>query len=318
MNKDLHFPVLLNEVKQIIREYVKDKEKIVFVDCNLGLGGHSSEILPLLPKSSIMYLLDKDIESIEIAKKKLEYALSDKESVNFLNISFKDFFVQRLNSLPLRDYFFIILMDLGISYYQIKNQEGFSYLQNTFLDMRYDKQAKINAYHIINHFSEEELFEVFNKVFENPKLSQKIVKSIINRRSRGEIKFTFDLNKAISKVISQKFLKDTLQKSYLALRIAVNNELDELQNTLEFFLKTPLNMLLLIISYHSLEGKIIKMFVKNLKECFKSDGFSKREKIIISKIKPGRQEIMLNKPSRSAILWSITIEGINYEKFDAK
>ncbi|MFN3995380.1 MAG: 16S rRNA (cytosine(1402)-N(4))-methyltransferase RsmH [bacterium] len=312
MNEVVHFPVLLNEIKQIVREYVKGREKIVFVDCNLGLGGHSSEILPLLPKSSMIYLIDKDIESMEIAKKRLEKNIKcqDKKNVSFLNISFRDFFSQNLNSLlASREYFFIILMDLGISYYQIKNQEGFSYLQNTFLDMRYDKQGKINAYYVVNYFSEQELFEIFDKVFENQKISRKIVKSIINQRAKNEIKFTFDLNKAISKAVSQKFLKDCLQKSYLALRIAVNDELNELQNALDFIINTNFNMLLLIISYHSLEGRIIKNFVKSLKESFKSNFKSKEflEKCetVISKIKPHKEEVMINKPSRSAILWKI-------------
>ncbi|MCS7243366.1 MAG: 16S rRNA (cytosine(1402)-N(4))-methyltransferase RsmH [Candidatus Calescibacterium sp.] len=285
---EYHFPVLVREIVEVIRDELESLDEIVFVDCTLGLGGHSSEIIPCLSKNSSIFLLDRDKESIEIALKRIGSLLKDRENVKVLNISFSRFF----ENLELNGKMLVVLADLGISYYQIKNQSGFSFNRDTFLDMRYDKNQSVTAFDIINTFNFQELYDIFYRVFENKKLVNKIVSVIVVDRERNEIRTTYDLNKSISKVVSFKFLKDILQKVYLALRIFVNRELEELTDLLNFFKNYKQNFLLLIISYHSLEGKIIKDFIKTSGLTFK-------------KIKPSKDEISRNKPSRSAVLWVI-------------
>ncbi|MCX7758065.1 MAG: 16S rRNA (cytosine(1402)-N(4))-methyltransferase RsmH [bacterium] len=285
---EYHFPVLSREIVEVIRNELKSWDEIVFVDCTLGLGGHSSEIIPCLSKNSSIFLLDKDKESIAIALKRIASLLENRENIKVLNVSFSEFF----ENLELNGKMLIVLADLGISYYQIKNQPGFSFNRDTFLDMRYDKSQPITAFDVINTFSFDELYDIFYRVFENKRLVYKIVSVIVVDRKRSEIRTTYDLNKSISKVVSSKFLKDTLQKIYLALRIFVNRELEELTDLLNFFKNYKRSFLLLIISYHSLEGKVIKDFIKSSGLTFK-------------KIRPSKVEISRNKPSRSAILWVI-------------
>lgn len=301
-NQPYHFPVLLNEIKEIVENTLKKGifNKVVFIDCTLGLGGHTLNIIPLLPFNSYVYLIDKDSESINIAKTRIEKNIPnfDKRNINFLNTSFLQFFASNCLDTEIfecSENLAIILMDLGLSYYQIKNQQGFSFNQDSFLDMRYDKSSVFTAYQIINTFSQENLYNVFNQIFENKKIVKKIVEIILKERTKKEIKSTFDLNKIVSKVISSKYLKDVLQKVYLALRIAVNNELEELKDTLGIIYKLKTRKLLLIITYHSLEGKVVKEFIKKLGK----NGIS------FEKIKPSKEEVKINKPSRSAILWLI-------------
>ncbi|MCS7165681.1 MAG: 16S rRNA (cytosine(1402)-N(4))-methyltransferase RsmH [Candidatus Calescibacterium sp.] len=287
-----HYPVLHREIIQIIRTEVK--REAIFVDCTLGLAGHSSLIIPLLPSGSYVFLLDKDNETIKIVKQKLDDKLDDLvkskpwKDFKILNISFSEFF----ESFKFDKGFLVALADLGISYYQIKNQPGFSFEQNTFLDMRCDKSQSLTAFEIINNYPPEKLYNILNHVLQNGKLSFRIVESIVKHRRAKKIQTTYDLNKVISKIVSSKILKDTLQKVYLSLRIHVNQEDKELISFLEFFKKYKDDFLLMIISYHSIEGKIVKSFIKDT-------GFR------YQKIKPTKQEIEENKPSRSAILWVI-------------
>ena len=298
-----HFPVLAQEVKQTILCKLLPKlhdfnqlenfefNKVVFVDCTLGLGGHSSIIINHLPLDINIYLVDKDIESIEIAKNNIKRIQDfEKRKIQFINDSFSSFLEKIIN-----DYkFFIVLADLGISYYQIKCQEGFSFDKDSFLDMRYDKKQDLTAYFVLNNYSKEKLLEIFLPVLNNFNVAKRVVKGILLYRQKKRIQTTYDLNKSISKVISAKFLKDILQKVYLSLRIYVNEELKDLEKMLNLFKNLPKNYLLLIITYHSLEGKIVKKFIK----------LSNRD-VNLKKIKPSKEEISVNKPSRSAILWVI-------------
>lgn len=290
-----HFPVLKKEIVKMVKEKSSDEGKVVFIDCTLGLGGHSAAIIPVLfGKLSRVFLIDKDRESLEIAANFLKQNISfgDRIKVNFVNTSFGQFFENFPN--VGEDEFLIVLADLGISYYQLKYGVGFGFTKESFLDMRYDKEGDITAFDVINYFDYEQLVDIFFRVFENIGFAKKLASVIVEERKRKEIRTTFDLNKTVSKYVSAKILKDTLQKLYLSLRIYVNRELEELEKLLNFFKKVPNRFLLLIISYHSLEGKIIKKFYKELATSVK-----------VKKIKPSKEEILANKPSRSAILWVI-------------
>lgn len=288
LDENSHFPVLGNEVIEIVSKYCQSFNKIVFVDCTLGLGGHASSIIPLLQNSEI-FLIDRDIKSIEIASKRLA-AMVQMSNVRLMNISFSKFFEDFFKIVDFSYDFLIVFADLGISYYQIK-QPGFSYSREGALDMRYDHNLSLTAGDIVNNFEYDQIYQILLPVFENFRLTRRLSNAIY--QNRGKINKTTDLNKVVSKVVSSKILKDVLQKLYLALRIFVNDELGELQKLLNFFQNYNRDFLLMIITYHSLEGKLVKSFIKN-------------NSFYFEKIKPTKEEIKNNKPSRSAILWVIT------------
>jgi 16S rRNA (cytosine1402-N4)-methyltransferase len=297
MNDVHHFPVLKEEIINQILPFVD--QKTFFVDCTTGLAGHSLEIIKILKNFSYVVLIDRDEKSLELALKRIKDNFSE-DYFSKNNIVLEKFNLpfskigEILNNFKdaLNSSFFIVLADLGLSYFQIKNYQGFSFNNDCFLDMRYDKNSDQTAYDVVNKFEDQELIEIFDIVFQNIRFSKKIVSEIVKQRKFKEIRSTFDLNKVILKVVSHKFLKDTLQKVYLALRIFVNKEIEELESLLNFFDSYNYPFLLLIISYHSLEGKVIKSFLKTKKLEFK-------------KIKPSKEEVKINKPSRSAILWVI-------------
>jgi len=154
-------------------------------------------------------------------------------------------------------------------------------IENDYLNYKF--------YFINEKYSQQDLLEVFNKIL-SYKDTKKIVNEIVKYREKKEIETTQELNKIITKIFSAKFLKDYLQKVYLSLRIETNNELNDLKEFLENIPKIKNKSLFFIISYHSLEGKIIKRFLKENNLKYKKE-------------KPSKDEVKINKPSRSALLW---------------
>jgi len=302
MNEVFHFPVLKNEIIQIMSSYLDRNvnRNIVFVDCTVGLGGHTIAILHTFKSKSAkvnpVIIFDKDDKSLDIALKNIKEIFYQDFNIKSFNLPFSQI-GEALKEFEyiLKTSLLIALADLGISYYQLKNGEGFSFNIESFLDMRYDRKFPLRAYDVVNNFSEKELTDIFDIVFKNRKFSGKIASRIVKYRKTRQIKTTFELNKVISKTVKDRYLKDTLQKVYLSLRIFVNKEIEELNKLLNFFENYDYPYLLLVITYHSLEGKAIKNFVK-------------RNRLEFNKVKPSRGEIEVNKPSRSAILWVILNE----------
>jgi len=305
-----HYPVMISNIITILNNLTNIIEKFLYIDCTLGLGNHFINIYTNFKQYITKnILLDKDIDSINLTidllkQKKIisnDYIIINakkeniKENVKegtknkfyFINDNFKNLI--NYKELFNKEDILVILADLGVSMYQIKNESGFSFNSDTLLDMRYDKSQILTAYNVLNKYNQEELSNVFNKIL-SYKDTKRLIQAIIRYRQKQEIKTTQDLNKIISKVFSFKYLKDYLQKIYLALRIEVNNELNDLNLFLENLLKINNNFIVFIISYHSLEGKIIKNFLK-------SNNFK------YIKEKPTKEEIKINKPSRSALLW---------------
>ncbi len=305
---------MINNILKNIRESIINKniENFNYIDCTLGLGNHFNNIY----KNFNQYinksiLIDKDINSINLTINflKEEKMINDnnfliitqnkKKLPENINLNYKFYFINE-NFKNLIDYSFlikeeeisIIIADLGISMYQIKNELGFSFNKDTILDMRYDKSQEITAKYILNKYAEQNLLEVFSKVL-NHKDTKKIVKEIVRYRQKKEIETTQELNKIIAKIFRVKFLKDYLQKIYLSLRIETNDELKDLKEFLENTIKIKNKYLFFIISYHSLEGKIIKSFLK-------TNGLKYKKE------KPSKEEVKINKPSRSALLWIFT------------
>jgi len=193
-----------------------------------------------------------------------------------------------------------ILFDLGMSSWHLEeSKRGFSFLKNETLDMRYDKNNKLTAEKIINNFKEEEIEKIL-KEYGEEKFSKRIAKEIINERKRKPIKTTFDLINIIKKAVPKEYQYRKIHfatKTFQALRIAVNDELNNLSKVLpETIDVLEKNGRLVIISFHSLEDRIVKNFLKENER-------KKILKILTNKpITAQREEIKRNKRSRSAKL----------------
>ena len=294
MKTSYHLPVLLEESIDALNIHSDG----VFVDATFGGGGHSFEILKNLSNKGSLISFDQDPDSIDNC--------FDESNFYFVNENFEHMkrFLKNLGFKKVNG----ILADLGVSSFQINTPErGFSYRFNSKLDMRMDKKNKLDAYQVINNYSFENLSKIF---FDYGDLnnSKKISEEIINARSISDINTTFDLNKILKPLFSERFLNKNLSRIYQSIRIEVNNEMDVLKSLLNQSceLLVPGGRLC-IISYHSLEDRIIKRFINNgnfSKEVEKDffGNFSVPFKKIGSFVKPSEEEILKNIRSRSAKL----------------
>jgi len=258
LSSSFHLPVLLPEIVSYLR--VKRGKK--YIDATLGGGGHSFEILRL---GGIVLGIDVDQDAIEYIKKKLgignwELGINKRifiEQGNFadlLDIAKKHGFNQVDG----------ILFDLGMSSYQLDlSGRGFSYLKEELLDMRMDKNRERRAVDIVNLASEEELYEIFTKYAEELH-SRDVASAIVCSRALESIQTTRDLIKIIKTALRNDNLSNRVYaRIFQALRIAVNEELEVLKKGL----KQGWELLseggrLLVISYHSLEDRLVKAFYK--------------------------------------------------------
>ena len=294
MKTSYHLPVLLEESIDGLNIHSDG----VFVDATFGGGGHSFEILKNLSNKGSLISFDQDPDSIDNC--------FDKSNFYFVNENFKYMkrFLKNLGFTKVNG----ILADLGVSSFQINTPErGFSYRFNSKLDMRMDKKNKLDAYQVINNYSFENLSKIF---FDYGDLnnSKKISEEIINARSISELKTTFDLNKILKPLFPKRFFNKNLSRIYQSIRIEVNNEMDVLKSLLNQSceLLVPGGRLC-IISYHSLEDRIVKRFINNgsfSKEVEKDffGNFSVPFKKTGSFVKPSEEEISKNIRSRSAKL----------------
>ena len=201
-----------------------------------------------------------------------------------------------------------ILADLGMSSYQInETKRGFSYRYDSKLDMRMDKNNSTDAFQVINNYSEENLSDILYE-FGDLNNSKKISQHICTKRKEKKINTTFDLNSILKPLFPERYLNKNLSRIYQAIRIEVNNEI----RVLKSFLEQTSQLLisggrLSVISYHSIEDRLVKRFIKN--GSFSSDiekdfygNFSVPLKKVGSLITPSQEEIRINKRSRSAKL----------------
>ena len=297
-----HTPVMLNESLDFL---ITDQSGVYF-DATLGFAGHSSEILKRINSNGRLVASDVDKDAFEFSRNKFA-EISGVSLYNF-NYSFIDV-IAKIESIQ---YFDGILADLGVSSFQLDNPEsGFTYRSNALLDLRMDKTKKITAADIVNKFNEEDLANVFYNYGEE-KNSRKISKSIVEKRISQKIETTGQLVSIISELIPPNFQRKTLSRIFQALRIYVN---DELGNLL-LFLENSLKVLkkggrIVVITYHSLEDRIVKDFFKaetvvNLSPKEDPLGLVKREarlKLVNRKpIVPTDVEIRDNYRARSAKL----------------
>ena len=294
----LHTPVLLQEVLQGL----KINTNGTYVDATVGGAGHTIEIAKKL-KNGKIFAFDRDPDAVLVAKKKLENYNAEVYNLNFREIK------KVLDKVKVDG----VLMDLGVSSFQLDNEKrGFSYLKEGPLDMRMSKSGK-TAKSLIATATEKELIYILKNYGEEG-FCKKIAKKIIERRKEKPIETTLELSKIINSVFPSKFKRDKnpSKKSFQAIRIAINDEINSLKEGISsvFSLLKP-GARLLIISFHSLEDRIVKEFYKekssscicpkDLPVCVCKK--TKEARIITKKpIVPSKTEIEKNKRAASAKL----------------
>lgn len=223
---------------------------------HFGGAGHSLEIVKKLEKNGMLIGIDRDEEALQTARTKL----SDYQNIKYIHDN-HDNIDEILKSLDIAGADGILL-DIGVSSYQIDNiDRGFSYMnEDAPLDMRMDKTASISAREVINDYSEEELYRIINEYGEE-KFASRIAKNICIARKNKELEKTGELVEIIRKSIPAKFQNNghPAKKTFQAIRIEVNNEIEPLYNTV----KASINALnkggrLCIITFHSLEDRAVK------------------------------------------------------------
>jgi 16S rRNA (cytosine1402-N4)-methyltransferase len=297
-----HKPVLL---KESINYLVVNQGGIYF-DATLGFGGHTGEILNKLNNKGSVIAADVDKDAFGFSKKKFK----DDNRVKPYNYNFS--LIDIISKIESIEFFDGIIADLGVSSYQLDNpSSGFTYRMDAKLDLRMDKSRIISAADIVNSFEVAELAKIIFKYGEE-KNSRLIARAIINKRKIKKIETTLELSEIISALTPDRYLAKTLSRVFQALRIYVNDELEVLKT----FLEKSVNLLkskgrLVVISYHSLEDRIVKEHFKyeNL-TCVCPKDFpvckcdkERRLRILTKKpVTPSEKEIDLNLRARSAKL----------------
>ena len=252
-----HTPIMLKEVM----DGLKINPDGIYVDCTIGGAGHSFEIAKKLRKGKL-YGFDRDEEAIEASRKRLQ---KFEDNVVLTKMNYKDApnFL-RENGIEKVDG---VLIDLGISSYQIdEGKRGFSFLHNGKLDMRMGQdEDTLTAYDIVNTYSEEKLRDIFFKYGEE-EFSKVIAKNIVKARETKKIETTFELRDIIENSLPKKVVYSrggASKKVFQALRIEVNEELNELDKCLEAFIDLlGTGGRMAVLTFHSLEDRIVKNVFK--------------------------------------------------------
>ena len=299
-----HISVLLEE--SISSLNLNDSS--IIVDCTLGYGGHSSNILARI-KRGYLFAFDQDSEAIRHSTERLSSIGTNFTIIksNFVNLK-EELAKQNIHKVD------GVLFDLGVSSPQLDDKtRGFSYHEDSRLDMRMDKDNPISAYEVVNNYTKEELANIFYKYGED-KFSRNIAKKIVEYRENKPIETTLELVEIIKSAVPMKFRKDKhpARQIFQAIRIEVNNEL----SVIEKALPDAIDMLskggrICVITFHSLEDRLVKQIFKKYSEVDDilkgmidiPDEYKPKIKIINKKpILPTDEEINENSRSHSAKL----------------
>ncbi|MGH9800706.1 MAG: 16S rRNA (cytosine(1402)-N(4))-methyltransferase RsmH [Blastocatellia bacterium] len=309
----VHHPVMPVEALAALdagraKETEETQEKRLFVDATLGLGGHTELILQASPLIRVIGI-DRDAEAIELAKQRLSEFGERFEAVNCDYRQIKTVIRERgIESVA------GVLADLGVSSFQFDEpQRGFSFKTDAPLDMRMDRSQSLTAADLVNGLSERELADVIYE-FGEERASRRIARLIVAERAKAPIKTTAQLASLVIKAVNQPghWRIHPATKTFQALRIAVNRELDDLDK----FVADAVELLgatsrLVVITFHSLEDRIIKQALKFQSGhcvCPQSQpvcqcGTAKRVEVLTRKaIQPNDAEIAANPRARSAKL----------------
>ena len=302
--KEKHISVLLEE--SISSLNLKDDS--IIVDCTLGYGGHSSNILARI-KKGFLFAFDQDSKAIRHSTDRLNAVGTNFTIIksNFVHLKekLKEQNVEKVDG---------VLFDLGVSSPQLDDGErGFSYHEDARLDMRMDQDNPLSAYEVVNNYSKEELSRIFFKYGED-KFSNNIAKKIVEYREAKPIETTLELVEIIKMAVPMKFRKEKhpARQIFQAIRIEVNKELDVIEPALEQALSIlKVGGRVAVITFHSLEDRLVKNYFKekcaiderlkgmpNIPEQYLPD-FS----LVVNKaISPSEEELENNPRARSAKL----------------
>ena len=298
----LHVPVLAKESTKALMTNTKGS----YLDATAGFGGHTQLILESLDNRGHLIAADRDQDSIAYLKSKFSHSQLTILKSNFRGL--KKEIKQSGHSVV----FDGIIADLGVSSHQLDSKDrGFSFKKDAELDMRMDQSTGISAKDWISTAAEDEISGVIWKYGEES-YSRKIAKAIIEQRNIKPLSGTLELADLIyqlKKHSRKKEKKHPATKTFQAIRIHINDELEELRSLLDFSLEClKPGGRIVIISFHSLEDRIVKRFFRgnsridpNLSKLPNIEDTSKL-KVILKKIKPSNEEIKVNPRARSAIL----------------
>ncbi len=302
ISNNLHEPVMLKEVLQSLDPV----DNAIYIDNTFGAGGYSKAILNSANCRVIAFDRDQNVNKIA---NEIEEKFGDR--FIFKNAKFSEV-SSKLSALNI-DLVDAMIFDIGVSSMQLDNRErGFSFDSNHQLDMRMDQSQKISAFEVVNFESEEKLAKIIFE-FGEERNARKIAKKIIETRKLKPINSCYELAKIVHSFYHGYFKTDPATKTFQALRIYVNQELEELKQALDSSLKIlKKGAKIIVISFHSLEDKIVKDFFKEHAGLNKT--YSRYEPIEIinstsslqlkiinkSAISPSQEEISINPRARSA------------------
>ena len=281
-----HLPVMGREMLEIISPV----EGGIYVDATVGLGGHSEMLLGKIGQTGKVVGIDRDDNALaRTAERLVDSRLILKKG------SFSDMeTILHSQGIDVADG---VLLDLGVSMMQLKDLDrGFSFNSKERLDMRMDSSQELSAWDVVNGYSERELVRILKEYGEEYR-AVKIVRSIIHDRNKKSIDTCTELAEIISRAIGRTGKVHPATKTFQALRIEVNKELDELKKGLDASLRIlRIGGRLCVISYHSLEDRVVKHFIK---ERAKADIV---KQLLKKPLAPAIDEIRANPSSRSAKL----------------
>lgn len=297
-----HVSVLLHELVDSITIF--EDRKNVIVDCTLGLAGHACEVIKKMNSWDVFVGFDADIENLQLAENRIKSLGKDDVEVVLINSNYLNL-KEKLEEKGITEITWIYY-DLGLSSLHVDEAErGFSFRFDGPLDMRFDRTTWKTAADVVNKYRREELVNIIKEYWEEPSVN-KIVSAIVDKREKW---FRFSTTKELTDLIEEV---STFPKSktrvFQALRIEVNNELKNLEISLDNAIKMlSKDGKIFVISFHSLEDRIVKQkFKLESKDCICRDlicscGHKKSLKILTKKpIEPSSEELKINPRSRSA------------------
>ena len=290
----LHVPVLLEESLDFLLHDLSGS----YLDLTFGRGSHSQEILNRISSQGSLNAVDRDPEAVSYGKKNIT---DSRFSIFHANYS-------EIDSLFPQQKFDGILLDLGTCSTHLDNPiRGFSFQSNGPLDMRMDISSGFSAAEWLNSAPEKEISDILYE-YGDEKASRKIAKAIVKYRAISSLETTIELTKVIETVLKRTGKTHPATKSFQAIRIHVNNELHHLKITLSKLHDVlKVGGVVVIISFHSLEDRIVKNFFKPEIEELPKDipintSVKETYRSIKKKLKPSSNEITVNPRSRSAVM----------------
>lgn len=275
--------------KEVLK-ILKPRQDGVYIDATVGLGGHAKNILSLIGPEGKIIGIDRDEDALNIAFRRLSNGrvILKKGSFSEMDVIVFNEGINEVDG---------ILLDLGVSTLQLKNtKRGFSFNSGERLDMRMDRSQSLSAWDVVNKYSERELEKILRE-FGEERLSKKIAKAIVVHRTKKSINTCSELAKIVESIYRRRGKIHPATRTFQAIRIEVNQELAQLRAGLNASLRLlKKGGRLCVISYHSVEDRVVKQFIVNN---------SKRGllKIITKKpVVPTYDEIKINPSSRSAKL----------------